>query len=217
MFITLEGPDGGGKTLQAARLADFLRQQGYPVVLTREPGGTAIGDQVRAILSRLENREMHPRTETLLFLAARAQLVEQVILKHLGQGEVVICDRYADSTLAYQGYGHQNDLQQIRNLIDFATGGLKPGLTLLLDLEVEIGLKRRAGGGEWNRLDAYDLEFHRRVREGYHRLAAADPGRWVTIDAAQPPEVVQAVIRQVVMERLSQAKVSRVRPRTPAA
>jgi dTMP kinase len=208
MFITLEGPDGSGKTSQAASLSESLRQEGYPVLLTREPGGTAIGDQIRAILSRLDNNEMNPRTETLLFQAARAQLVEQVILKQLEQGGIVICDRYADSTLAYQGYGHQNDLAQVQSLIDFATRGLKPDLTLLLDLDVEVGLKRRAQGGDWNRMDAYDLEFHQRVRDGYHWLAQAEPGRWVAIDASQPPEKVQTAIRQVVLEKLGEKNLS---------
>lgn len=203
MFITLEGPDGSGKTLQAAALAEFLEGLGYKVLLTHEPGGTAIGDQVRAILSNLENTAMHPRTETLLFLAARAQLVEQVIRVHLENGGVVISDRYADSTRAYQGYGHQNDLEKIDHLIEFATGGLVPDLTLLLDIDVEEGLRRRAQGGGWNRLDAYDLEFHRRVRAGYHQLARAEPERWVVIDAARPVEVVQAELRKVLLERLA--------------
>ena len=202
MFITFEGPDGSGKSSQVAALAEFLNQTGYPVLVTREPGGTPIGDQVRAILSNLENTGMHPRTETLLFLAARAQLVEQVICTHLEKGDVVLCDRYADSTLAYQGFGHGNDLTQIRNLISFATGGLKPDLTILLDIDVEVGLRRRARGGEWNRLDAYNLEFHQRVRQGYHQLTLAEPDRWVVIDAGQPPERVQADVRQVVIERL---------------
>jgi dTMP kinase len=204
MFITFEGPDGSGKTSQVAALAEFLGQAGYPVLVTREPGGTAIGDQVRAILSNLDNTGMHPRTETLLFLAARAQLVEQIIRAHLREGDMVLCDRYADSTLAYQGFGHGNDLAQIRNLIAFATGGLKPDLTILLDLDVEVGLQRRARGGEWNRLDAYNLEFHRRVRRGYHKLAQAEPDRWVVIDAALAPEQVQTDIRQVVIERLKE-------------
>jgi dTMP kinase len=145
---------------------------------------------------------MHPRTETLLFLAARAQLVEQVICAHLEKGDIVLCDRYADSTLAYQGYGHRNDLAQIRNLIAFATGGLKPDLTILLDIDVEIGLRRRAHGGEWNRLDAYDLEFHRRVRQGYHQLVQEESARWAVIDAGQTSDWVQIEVRKVVMERL---------------
>lgn len=203
MFITFEGPDGSGKSSQVASLVEFLSKQGYKVLVTREPGGTAIGDEIRAILSDLSHTEMHPRTETLLFLAARAQIVEQVILPAIEEGTIVLCDRYADSTLAYQGYGHQNDLRQIQTLLDFATAGLKPDLTLLLDVDVEIGLQRRASGGQWNRLDAYDLDFHRRVRVGYHQLVQADPQRWVVIDAGQSPRQVQATIRQIVFERLS--------------
>ena len=208
MFITIEGPDGSGKTSQVSPLSDYLIQQGYPVLITREPGGTPIGDQIRRILADLKNTGMNPRTETLLFLAARAQLVEQVIKPHLKDGYVVLCDRYADSTMAYQGYGHQNDLDQIQNLINFATGGLKPELTLLLDLEVEGGLQRKADGSEWNRLDAYSLEFHERVRKGYHLLAKAEPQRWVKIDAGQSPEKVQAAMRQVVRDRLMKTEKS---------
>lgn len=203
LFITLEGPDGCGKSSQVAPLADYLRSKGRIVFTTREPGGTAISDQVRQILMAMKNTSMHPRTELLLFLSARAQLVEEVILPRLAAGEVVISDRYADSTLAYQGYGHGYDRDLIRQLLEFATGGLKPNLTLLLDVDVEEGLRRRqCGGGEWNRLDAYQLEFHRRVREGYHELAALEPARWSTIDAGQSPEMVQLAIRQAVDVRL---------------
>ena len=202
MFITFEGPDGSGKSSQVASLAEYLDKQGFNVLVTREPGGTAIGDQIRTILSDLGNEEMHPRAETLLFLAARAQIVEQVILPALAEGRVVLCDRYADSTLAYQGYGHQHNLQQIQTLLDFATGGLKPDLTLLLDVDVEIGLQRRATDGQWNRLDAYNLEFHRRVRQGYHELVQADLRRWVVVDASQPADQVQATIRQIIIDRL---------------
>jgi dTMP kinase len=204
MFITLEGPDGSGKTSQVTPLSDFLTQQGFPVIITREPGGTAIGDQVRQILGDLQNTKMHPRTETLLFLSARAQLVEQVIKPHLKNGYIVLCDRYADSTMAYQGYGHQNDLKQIESLINFATGGLKPELTLLLDLDVEEGLRRKVHGREWNRLDAYSLEFHQRVRQGYLKLAAAEPERWVKIDARLPAEEVQEDIRKTIISRLNE-------------
>jgi len=202
MFITFEGPDGSGKSSQVASLAEYLDKQGFNVLVTREPGGTAIGDQIRTILSDLGNEEMHPRAETLLFLAARAQIVEQVILPALAEGRVVLCDRYADSTLAYQGYGHQHDLQQIQTLLDFATGGLKPDLTLLLDVDVEIGLQRRATDGQWNRLDAYNLEFHRRVRQGYHELVQTDLRRWIVVDASQPADQVQATIRQIIIDRL---------------
>jgi len=206
VFITLEGPDGGGKTTQASLLADFLRQRGCDVVATREPGGTAIGDQVRAILSSLDNTAMHPRTEILLFQASRAQHVEQIIRPHLAKGGIVVCDRYADSTLAYQGYGHQVDLERLRLIVDFATGGLKPDLTLLLDIDVEEGLRRRTNSGEWNRLDAYALAFHRRVRQGYFELARQEPERWVTVDAGRPEELVQEELRRVVLQRLEMTK-----------
>jgi dTMP kinase len=204
MFITLEGPDGSGKSSQIGPLADFLRQQGYPVLTTREPGGTPISDQVRTVLlNRMENQAMHPRTEILLFLAARAQLVEEVIRPHLEAGEIVLSDRYADSTLAYQGYGHKVDCDILRQLLGFATGGLWPDLTLLLDVDVETGLRRRlSGGGEWNRLDAYALAFHQRVRQGYHELVQLDPQRWVTVDANRPFEEVQADLRRIIIARI---------------
>jgi dTMP kinase len=205
MFITLEGPEGSGKTCQIPGLADFLRRHGYEVITTREPGGTMIGDQVRNVLMNLENTAMYPRTEILLFQASRAQLVHEVIVPNLEAGKVVICDRYADSTIAYQGYGHQTDLQELHNIVNFATGGLKPDLTILFDLDVETGLKRRSADGDWNRLDAYELAFHRRVRAGYHSMAAAEPQRWVTLDAAQSIETVQAELCRLVLERLQQA------------
>jgi dTMP kinase len=169
---------------------------------TREPGGTGIGEQIRAVLSNLENTAMQPRTEILLFQASRAQLVEEVIQPHLRKGGVVLCDRYADSTLAYQGYGYQLELEPLRALISFATGGLKPDLTLFLDVEVEEGLRRRARGGELNRLDTYELDFYKRVRQGYMQLIFEEPHRWVIIDAGGPPDQVQAAIRRVVLERL---------------
>jgi len=203
MFITLEGPEGSGKTSQLPRLADYLREQGYDVLTTREPGGTIIGDQVRAVLTRLDNTAMQPRTEILLFLAARAQLVEEVIRPALAQGKIILSDRYADSTLAYQGYGHGVDLALLRLLLDFATDGLRPDLTLLLDVDPAVGLsRRRSSGGEWNRLDAYALEFHQRVRQGYLTMAHQEPTRWRVVDASQPPDVVQSALSQLVLNRL---------------
>jgi dTMP kinase len=202
MFITFEGPDGSGKTTQLRSLADFLCQHDYQVLTTREPGGTTISEQIRSILFDLKNTQMVPRTEILLFLASRAQLVEQVIRPYLAGGGVVLCDRYADSTLAYQGYGHKVNLDQLKVLIDFATGGLKPDLTLLLDLEAEEGLRRRERGGDWNRLDAYAQAFHQRVRLGFLELARQEPQRWVTIDAGRPADQVQTAIRQEVARRL---------------
>jgi dTMP kinase len=207
MFISFEGPEGSGKTLQISALAEFLKEAGYPVLATREPGGTGIGDQVREILLDLDNIAMQARTEILLFQASRAQLVEEVILPHLAKGDIVLSDRYADSTIAYQGYGHQVNLEQLMNIVTFATGGLKPGLSLLLDIDVEDGLRRKSGGEEWNRLDAYELDFHERVRQGFHQMVAAEPERWVVIDAAKTRSEVQAEIRQIVLERLSEKGV----------
>ena len=203
MFITLEGPDGSGKSIQVPALAEFVRQQGYDVLTTREPGGTSIGDQIREVIMSMKNKSMNPRTEILLFCAARAQIVSEVIRPQLEKGVVVISDRYADSTLAYQGYGHGLDLKVLRGILDFATGGLTPDLTLLLDVDVETGLSRRQqGGGEWNRLDDYALAFHRRVRDGYLELAAAEPQRWVRIDASQAPQIVQQLMQEAVLRRL---------------
>lgn len=203
MFITLEGPEGSGKTTQMAPLADFLSQSGHEVLMVREPGGSEIGEQIRGVIMNMKNTAMHPRTEILLFLASRAQFVEEVVRPALAAGKWVLCDRYADSTLAYQGYGHQVDLDILRRLLHFATGGLTPDLTLLLDIETQAGLERkRRAGGEWNRLDAYPPEFHRRVRQGYLELARQEPQRWVVIDASQPGEVVQSAIRQAVSARL---------------
>ncbi|MDD5468570.1 MAG: dTMP kinase [Anaerolineales bacterium] len=204
MFITFEGSEGSGKSSQILPLSETLRQKGYDVLLTREPGGTAIGEQIRAILSNLGNVAMQQRTEILLFQASRAQLVEEVIRPHLVKGGVVLCDRYADSTLAYQGYGYQRNLDQVRHLVAFATGNLKPDLTLFLDLEVEEGLQRRARGGSLNRLDTYNLDFYRRVRQGYLEMAAQEPERWVVIDASLPFAQVQDALLATVLHKLAQ-------------
>ncbi len=203
MFITFEGPEGSGKSSQLPVLAEFLRQQGHAVCTTREPGGTEIGNQVRAVLMSLQNTAMNARTEALLFCAARAQLVEQVIRPRLAAGEIVLSDRYADSTLAYQGYGRGCDLAQLRCLLDFATGGLWPDLTILMDVPVEEGLRRkRSGGGEWNRLDAWEVALHQRIRQGFLEIARAEPERWIIVDASQSPEMVQLALRKAVLSRL---------------
>ena len=202
MFITFEGPEGSGKTTQIKGLAAYLCAEGRDVITTREPGGTPISDQIRTVLMDLQNTAMHPRTEILLFLAARAQLVEEIIRPHTAGGKVVICDRYADSTLAYQGYGHGYDRAMLRRLLDFATGGLWPDLTLLLDVDPAEGLQRKKTAGEWNRTDAYTLAFHQRVRAGYLEMAAREPQRWVVINAACPPADVQTEVRRVVRDHL---------------
>jgi len=199
IFITLEGPDGSGKTSQIPLLAEYLTAQGYQVVTTREPGGTPISDQVKDVLKSMANKSMHPRTEILLFCSARAQLVEEVIRPSLAAGKIIISDRYADSTLAYQGYGHGYDRDFLRSLLNFATGDLWPDLTLYLDLDAEEGLnRRRSGGDEWDRLDDYALAFHQRVRQGYLEMLAAAPERWKLIDACHTPDVVQTDLRRTV-------------------
>jgi dTMP kinase len=206
MFITFEGPDGSGKTTQVAQTVEALRGRGYKVLLTREPGGTAIGDQIRHILHDMSNKSMNPRAELLLFSASRAQIVDEVIRPFLASGGLVICDRFFDSTMAYQGYGHGLDLGVLRTITEFATGGLRPDLTIFLDIAPEDGLQRRLSaidkGVEWTRLDDMEMAFHRRVRGGYHKLIAEEPGRWVNIDAAQAREQVQADILKVLDERL---------------
>jgi len=205
MFITFEGTEGTGKSSQLAVLAESLQQAGYTLFVTREPGGTAIGDQVRAILSDMQNTAMLPRTEFLLFQSSRAQLVEQELRPRLARGELVLCDRYADSTVAYQGYGYQQlDLEQVRAIVHFATGGLTPDLTILLDIDVELGLRRkRQAGGEWNRLDDYEVAFYQRVRRAYLEMARLEPERWVIIDASAPFDQVQAEIKRVILQRLA--------------
>jgi len=203
MFITLEGPEGSGKTSHIPYLVEYLREKGYTVFPTREPGGTSISEQIRDVLHDLKNAEMHPRTETLLYQAARAQIVEQIIKPRLVNGEIVISDRYYDSTIAYQGYGHQQDLEQVRTLVKYATGGLVPDLTILLDLDVKEGLKRKKQNGlEWNRMDAHEVAFYERVRAGYLEMVKAEPERWEIIDAGQKWDDVQEELRKAIVKRL---------------
>jgi dTMP kinase len=199
LFITLEGPEGSGKSTHAPRLAEYLRSTGRDVLLSREPGGTSIGDQIRSILNDHGNAAMLPHAEILLFCASRAQLVSQMIRPHLELGGTVVCDRFSDSTLAYQGYGHGLNLEILKSICDFATGGLMPHLTLLLDLPVETGLaRRRQSNSDWNRLDAFEVQFHRRVRQGYLELARQEPKRWYRIDAEKGEEEVWEQILEVV-------------------
>jgi dTMP kinase len=194
LFITFEGPEGAGKTLQAERLAEALRARGHDVRLTREPGGTRLGEQIRSVVlaGATEGGDdgIDPRADALLFNAARAQLVADVIRPALAAGEIVVCARFADSTLAYQGYGAGLPIDELRSLATFATGGLEPDLTILLDVAPEVGLDRKADDAR-NRFEAgFDLEFHRRVRAGFLELALQEPERWRVIDAARPAEVV---------------------------
>jgi len=197
LFITLEGGDGVGKTTQQALLAERLRQEGYACLCTREPGDTAMGRRLRDLL--LYGDPLAQATELLLYAADRAEHVSKVIAPALAAGQVVVCDRFTDSTLAYQGYGRGVDLEKIRQLNHLATGGLQPHLTLWLDLPPEVGLVRR---GIPDRLEQERLEFHRRVYQGFQVLAASEPQRIVRVDAKGSPEEVAARIWAVVECRL---------------
>lgn len=174
---------------------------------TREPGGSDIGDQIRDVLHDVGNDKMTSAAEILLYSASRAQLVREIIQPALDKGIIVLCDRYADSTLAYQGYGRGLNLDDLAYITRFATGGLQPDLTLLLDIDVERGLARRKDGGdEMNRLDLEAVAFHQRVRQGYQQLVAADPGRWIRINADRAVPIVQAELQEIVFARARAVK-----------
>lgn len=200
MFVTFEGGEGSGKSTQARLLASRLEAEGQPVLLLREPGGTPLGEEVRRLLLQREH-PLTAETELLLFLAARSELVRSVVRPALNAGRIVICDRFSDSTLAYQGYARGLDLEQVRTLNAFATGGLRPDLTVLLDLAVAAGRARTHGDN-----DAFQREdnaFHERVRRGYLALAKEDPGRWLVLDAARSPPELADMIFEAVADRLT--------------
>jgi dTMP kinase len=189
-FLTLEGPDGSGKTSHAIRLAQALRDRGHDAVLTREPGGTQLGERLREILNSPSGPPIEPLAEALLFSSARAEHVAEVIRPALEAGRVVVCARYADSTLAYQGYGSGRPVALLRQLQEIATGGLTPDRTILLDIPADVGLGRK-GPDEHTRFEVgFDLDYHRRVRAGFLELAAAEPERWVVVDADRDPDDV---------------------------
>lgn len=198
-FITFEGPEGGGKGTQLALLCDALAQRGVTVVRTREPGGTPLGQELRAMLLETGRPPMVPAAQALLLGADRAQHVGEIVRPALGAGHIVISDRFVDSTLAYQGFGEGLDLAALESMCRLATGGLVPDLTILLDVEVEVGLARRRaafakGDGELNRLDRREIEFHERVRQGYLYLAQREPERFCVVDARPPiPDVANLI------------------------
>lgn len=198
-FITLEGPDGAGKSTQVKLLAQYFSSRGLKAVVTREPGGTPVAEKIREILLNPENQEMTNRTEVLLYAAARAQHVEELIEPALTAGEMVICDRFIDSTLAYQGYGRGWDLDFLQKVNQIATGGWEPDLTILLDVPSELGIGRiygnRKSGGD--RLEQQDFDFHRRVRQGYLELAEKFPKRIKVVSAQEPVDVVWQVVQSL--------------------
>ncbi len=201
-LITLEGVEGSGKTTQMLRLERWLRQQGRKVEHTREPDGTRLGVEVRRLFER-PGVQPTPLVEVFLFMAARQQHVTEKIRPWLDRGRVVLCDRYADATVAYQGYGRGVDPDLIRELNTRATGGIMPDLTLLFDLDPGAGLKRnRAQGRRLDRFEREKLAFHRRVRRGYLEILRAEPKRVRLIRAAQPPDVIEGQVRAIVEELL---------------
>lgn len=200
-FITLEGPEGSGKSTAARHLAAWLRELDRTVVLTQEPGGTPLGEEIRRIVLHVRGMsdDLDPRADALLYAAGRAQHVERVIRPALERGEWVVCARYLDSSLAYQGAGYGNDMTELRRLQDFATGGLLPDLTLLLDVPVAVGLERTRRRAEWNRFeDTEEVAFFEQVRAAYLRLAAEEPDRFRVIDGAGSVDAADAAIREAV-------------------
>jgi len=200
-FLTLEGPEGSGKTTQAELLAGRFSAAGVRVVVTREPGGTPLGDRLRELLLDPAQGAVHPRTELLLYEAARAQHVEEVIRPALAEGALVICDRFMDSSAAYQGHGLGLPLEQVLSLNSFATGSLRPHLTIVLDLDPAAGLQRARSTARPDRIEQREATFHRRVREGFLALAWREPDRFVVLDATLPPPDLCDEISRLVQTR----------------
>jgi len=204
-FITLEGPEGSGKTTAARHLAEWLRGRGIATVLTHEPGGTALGDEIRRIVLHMRGMsdDLDPRADALLYAAARAQHVARVIRPALERGEWVVCARFLDSSLAYQGAGYGNDMEELRRLQAFATYELRPDLTLLLDVPVEVGLDRTRRRSEWNRFeDTEEVAFFERVRAAYLALAGEESHRFEIVDGSGSVEAADHAIRAAVEKRL---------------
>lgn len=205
-FITLEGPEGSGKSTAARHLAEWLRGLEISTVLTQEPGGTPLGEEVKRIVLHMRGMsdDLEPRADALLYAAGRAQHVARVIRPALERGDWVVCSRYVDSSLAYQGAGYGNDMDEMRRLQAFATGGLLPDLTLLLDVPVDVGLERTRRRAEWNRFeDTEEVAFFEAVRAAYLRLAAEEPDRFAIVDGSGSVTAADAAIRRTVADRLT--------------
>ncbi|MFA5354648.1 MAG: dTMP kinase [Thermodesulfovibrionales bacterium] len=209
LFISLEGVDGTGKSTQAGVLAAHLREAGYEVIHTHEPGGTPISEGIRGVLLSTDHAQMSPVTELLLYNAARVQHLEEKIIPGLNAGRIVVTDRFTDSTIAYQGYGRGIDLDLILSIDLIATQGMRPDITILLDLDVETGLRRNKEVNKVDRLELEDIAFHRKVREGFLALASSEPERFFIVDAAQPVDAVAEMIRRKVSEILADRLPSR--------
>ena len=205
LFITFEGGEGCGKSTQSKALWERLSQSGVPVELTHEPGGTALGNEIKRLLKTEITTEISSQTELLLFGASRTQLMTEVIMPNLRKGNVVICDRFADSTTVYQGYGRGIDLSTIKAVNDLATQGIRPDLIILLDIPAEQGLRRKRNK-EIDRFESEDIGFHRRIRDGYLKLAAEEPGRWFMIDATMAKARISDIIWERVRQMLSTDK-----------
>ncbi|MFC2017433.1 dTMP kinase [Chloroflexota bacterium] len=201
LFITFEGGEGCGKSVQARALHKRLSRLAIPVFLVHEPGGTSLGNKLGRWLKWTQNADISPLTELLLFNASRTQLIDEVIHPNLEKGGVVICDRYTDSTIAYQSHGRGLDLEMVKAVNNTATQGIKPDLVVLLDMPVDEGLARKKNKRQ-DRFEQEALAFHQRVREGYLRMAAANPERWLVIDASQPKRKVEQIIWQKVSQLL---------------
>ena len=213
-LLSFEGIEGSGKTTQIHILADHLRLLGYLVIETREPGGSPISEQIRSVLLAPGNPAMDARCELLLYLASRVQHLTDIIVPSMEKGAVVLCDRYADATLAYQGYGRGLGASVTRELIRFASGMLVPNLTILLDIPVGVGLERKRRAGNMDRLDLEEDVFHHKVRKGYLRIARQEPRRVRVIDGTTPPDLVAQTVRRIVEKRLgrSHQRLTRVEP-----
>jgi len=202
-LITFEGGEGAGKSTHIKRLKSALEVQGFRVLIVREPGGTVVGEAIRAVLLTRDHDMMSPRTELLLYEAARAQLVDEVIRPALEEGMVVLCDRFTDSTTAYQGYGRGLDIEMIKDLNLSATGGIIPVCTIVIDVPVDAGLLRATRKGEPDRLESEDTAFHEAVRAGFIKIAQSDPERVHMIDGTRKKGVVSAEIQQIVFRVLN--------------